>query len=127
MPGEPGMRAKRVGEGVREELATLVAHELKDPRAAGAVVTGVEMTGDLRSARVRVRLLAGGEDLEGRRRLVEALGRASGMLRREVTQRLRLRTAPELKFVYDDGADRSTRVEEILAEIEADKRGRGRG
>jgi ribosome-binding factor A len=125
MPGEPGMRAKRVGEGVREELATLVAHELKDPRAAGAVVTGVEMTGDLRSARVRVRLLAGGEDIEGRRRLVEALGRASGMLRREVTQRLRLRTAPELKFVYDDGADRSTRVEEILAEIEAEKRGRG--
>jgi ribosome-binding factor A len=119
------MRAKRVGEGVREELATLVAHELKDPRAAGAVVTGVEMTGDLRSARVRVRLLAGGEDIEGRRRLVEALGRASGMLRREVTQRLRLRTAPELKFVYDDGADRSTRVEEILAEIEAEKRGRG--
>jgi ribosome-binding factor A len=125
MPGEPGMRAKRVGEGVREELATLVAHELKDPRAAGAVVTGVEMTGDLRSARVRVRLLAGGEDVEGRRRLVEALGRAAGMLRREITQRLRLRTAPELKFVYDDGADRSTRVEEILAEIEAEKRGRG--
>jgi ribosome-binding factor A len=124
MAGEPGMRARRVGEGVREELATLVAHELKDPRAAGAVVTGVEMTGDLRSARVKVRLLAGGEDIEGRRRLVEALGRAAGMLRREVTQRLRLRTAPELKFVYDDGADRSTRVEELLAEIEAEKRGR---
>jgi ribosome-binding factor A len=124
MAGEPGMRARRVGEGVREELATLVAHELKDPRAAGAVVTGVEMTGDLRSARVRVRLLAGGEDLEGRRRLVEALGRAAGMLRREVTQRLRLRTAPELRFVYDDGADRSTRVEELLAEIEVERRGR---
>jgi ribosome-binding factor A len=122
MAGEPGMRARRVGEGVREELASLVALELKDPRAAGAVVTGVEMTGDLRSARVRVRLLAGGEDLESRRRLVEALGRAAGMLRREVTQRLRLRTAPELKFVYDDGADRSTRVEELLAEIEAEKR-----
>jgi len=124
MAGEPGMRARRVGEGVREELASLVAHELKDPRAAGAVVTGVEMTGDLRSARVRVRLLAGGEDLEGRRRLVDALGRAAGMLRREVTQRLRLRTAPELKFVYDDGADRSSRVDELLAEIEAEKRGR---
>jgi ribosome-binding factor A len=124
MAGEPGMRARRVGEGVREELAALVARELKDPRAAGAVVTGVEMTDDLRSARVRVRLLAGGEDLEGRKRLVEALGRAAGMLRREITQRLRLRTAPELKFVYDDGADRSTRVEELLAEIEAERRSR---
>jgi ribosome-binding factor A len=124
MAGEPGMRARRVGEGVREELAALVARELKDPRAAGAVVTGVEMTDDLRSARVRVRLLAGGEDLEGRKRLVEALGRAAGMLRREITQRLRLRSAPELKFVYDDGADRSTRVEELLAEIEAERRSR---
>ena len=124
MAGEPGMRARRVGEGVREELAALVARELKDPRAAGAVVTGVEMTDDLRSARVRVRLLAGGEDLEGRKRLVEALGRAAGMLRREITQRLRLRTAPELKFVYDDGADRSTRGEELLAEIEAERRSR---
>jgi len=124
MAGEPGMRARRVGEGVREELAALVAHDLKDPRAAGAVVTGVEMTGDLRSARVRVRLLVGGEDLEARRRLVEALGRAAGMLRREVTQRLQLRTAPDLKFVYDDGLDRSTRVEELLAEIEAEKRSR---
>jgi ribosome-binding factor A len=44
------------------------------------------------------------------------------MLRREVTQRLRLRTAPELKFVYDDGSDRSTRVDELLAEIEAERR-----
>ena len=58
--------------------------------------------------------------------LIEALGRASGMLRREVTQRLGLRYAPELRFLYDEGLDRSLRVEELLAEIEAERRSGGR-
>jgi ribosome-binding factor A len=117
-----GMRVRRVEESVREEVAALISYEMKDPRAAGAIVTRVEMSGDLRGARVHVRLLEGGDD-EGRRRdAVEALRRASGMLRREVTQRLRLRYAPELKFQYDDGVDNVTNVERVLAEIEAERK-----
>jgi ribosome-binding factor A len=116
------MRVRRVEESVREEVASLISYEVKDPRAAGAIVTRVEMSGDLRGARVHVRLLEGGDD-EGRRRdAVEALRRASGMLRREVTQRLRLRYAPELKFQYDDGVDSVTNVERVLAEIEAERK-----
>ncbi len=122
MAAERGTRVRRVAEGVREELATLIAGEVRDPGAAGAVVTRVEMANDLKSGRVYVRLLEGGGDPARRMRLVESLGRASGMLRREVTQRLSLRHAPALKFFYDEGLDRSTRVEELLAEIEADKR-----
>ncbi|MBV9948975.1 MAG: 30S ribosome-binding factor RbfA [Myxococcales bacterium] len=130
---QPGARARRVAEAVREELSLLLAREVKDPRASGAVVTSVEMTGDLRSARVRVRLLdpsgagAGGDDRSKRRALVEALERASGLLRREVTRRLGLRHAPELRFAYDDGLDELSRVEGLLAEIEADRRRAGRG
>ncbi len=119
---EKGMRAKRVGEGVRVELASLLTNEVKDPRAAGAIVTRVEMTADLRSARVNVRLLEGGDDAARRKGAVDALRRASGMLRREVTQRLGLRYAPELKFQYDDGVDHLTNVERVLAEIEADRK-----
>ncbi len=122
MPGEPGVRAKRVAEGVREELASLLTHELKDPRAAGAVVTRVEMTGDLRSARVWVRPLESTEDPGRRKELVDALTRASGLLRREVTQRLSLRHAPTFRFEYDEGVEKSSRVEELLAEIERDRR-----
>jgi ribosome-binding factor A len=123
MPIE-GMRSKRVGASVHEELASIVANELKDPRAAGAVVTAVEMAGDLRSARVRVRLLEGGDDARRRDELLQALEKASSLLRREVTQRLGLRSAPELRFFYDEGADRTTRIEEILAEIERERRSR---
>jgi ribosome-binding factor A len=115
-------RVLRVAEGVREELASLIADEVRDPGAAGAVVTRVEMTSDLKSARVYVRLLEGGDDPQQRARVTDALTRASGMLRREVTQRLGLRFAPQLRFFYDEGLDRTTRVEELLAEIEAEKR-----
>ena len=73
---------------------------------------------------MRVRLLDGGGDASRREDLVAGLVRASGMLRREVTQRLRLRHAPELRFVYDDGVDRSSRVDELLAEIEVERRSR---
>jgi ribosome-binding factor A len=118
---DKGMRVKRVAEGVREQIASLLTDAVKDPRAAGAIVTRVEMTADLRSARVHVRLLEGGEDAARRRAAVDTLRRASGMLRREVTQRLGLRYAPELKFEYDDGVDHVTNVERVLAEIEAER------
>jgi ribosome-binding factor A len=121
MAAEPGTRVRRVAEAVREELSLLLSDEVKDPGAAGAVVTRVEMAGDLRSAHVRVRSLEAGSDPARRQELIQALGRAAGMLRREVTRRLRLRHAPELRFVYDEGVDDTTRVEQILAEIAAER------
>jgi ribosome-binding factor A len=121
---EAGTRARRVGEGLRKELASLLASEVKDPRAAGAVLTRVDVTSDLRSARVGVRLLEHGDDEAKRRALLGALRRAAGMLRREVTHRLGLRYAPELRFEYDEGVDATTRIEELLDEIAAEKRSR---
>lgn len=122
MATEHETRVRRIGEGVREELAVLLGGEVKDPGAKGAIVTRVEMTNDLRNAKVFVRLLEGGDEQGNRKRLLDALGRAQGMLRREVTHRLSLRHAPELRFLYDEGLDHTVRVEQILAEIEAEKR-----
>jgi ribosome-binding factor A len=120
---EAGTRVLRVERGVREELASMLADEVRDPGAAGAIVTRVTMAKDLRSARVYVRLLEGGDE-ERRKSVVDALYRASGMLRSELTRRLGLRFAPELRFAYDAGADKTDRIEAILAEIEAERRGR---
>jgi ribosome-binding factor A len=122
--GEAGTRARRVGEGLRQELAALLAGQVKDPRAAGAVITRVDVTSDLKSARVGVRLLEHGEDQARRRALLGALRRASGMLRREATHRLALRYAPELRFEYDEGLDATSRIEALLDEIAAEKRSR---
>ena len=117
-------RVRRVEKALREELASMLAHEVKDPGAAGTIVTRVELTNDLRSAKIHVRLLEGGDDPARRTSVLAALVRATGMLRREVTQRLQLRSAPELRFVYDDGIDNTTRVEQLLAEIDAERKPR---
>jgi ribosome-binding factor A len=114
-------RLRRLAKAVREEVAALLANEVKDPGAVGAVVTRVEMANDFRSARIHVRLLEATDDKARRRKLTEALERASGLLRRELTHRLCLRFAPSLRFLYDNDLDNTARVEQLLAEIEAER------
>jgi ribosome-binding factor A len=80
-------RATRVSERVREELAWLISREVRDPRARGAIVSRVEMTDDLKMARIYVRMLEGGPADEA----LEGLKRAASMLKREVTKKVGLR------------------------------------
>lgn len=117
-------RAVRVAERVREEIARAMMRDLDDPRLLLAVVIRVEMPDDLSLARVLVRLTSGGEDETARKRLLAGLAAASGILRKRVGGGVGLRRAPELRFVYDEGQDATTRVEEILAEIDRDDAGR---
>jgi len=117
-------RAVRVAERVREEIARALVRDLGDPRLALAVVIRVEMPDDLSLARVMVRLASGGENEASQKRLLAGLNAASGLLRKLVGQNVGLRRAPELRFHYDAGQDASTRVEELLAEIDLDRAGR---
>lgn len=119
-------RATRVAERVREELAALM-RELRDPRIAGVLVSRVELTDDLGSARVYVRRSLGATEERDRRDLVKGLEAASGRLRREVAQALSMRYTPTLRFYYDEAPDAVTRVEELLREIKTDETGRGEG
>lgn len=115
-------RSARVAEGLMQELAILISQKIRDPRARGAVVSRVDLSDDLRQARVYVRALEGAEDDAKKKELIEGLERASGVLRREATRALKLRVAPELKFFYDDGLDKRSRVDSLLAEIEHENR-----
>lgn len=111
-------RPARVGERIREELMDLLLRgAVKDPGAAGAVIHAVRVSPDLRHARVFVRAAEPDADEARRRRVIAALERASGFLRREVGARLGIRHTPELKFVWDESAERAARVEELLDEI----------
>jgi len=123
MPGEV-KRATRVGERLREELASLVAHELGDPRVQGVIVARVKLSDDLRHARVYFRMLEGGDDAERVKAAKLGLERASGVLRREVTDRAGLRYAPELKFHYDEGQEAGDRIEALLEEVRQEQRGK---
>jgi ribosome-binding factor A len=96
-------------------VARLIASSLKDPRLGFVTVTRVDLTPDLRYARVYVGVL--GEDEKGPS--FEALKSASGFIRREVGRRLRVRFSPEIDFRYDRGLDATDRVAQALAEAEA--------
>lgn len=124
MTDESGLRARRVAQQVRERLTSLIARDVSDPVLAGVVITDVELPDDLSTAYVKARLLVGGEDEKKRKAAMSSLGRAASRLRRGLGSALRLRRVPEIRFVYDTGVDAHTRVEELLAEIDAEARRR---
>jgi ribosome-binding factor A len=113
-------RADRVSERIRSELMELMLRgSVRDPAAKDVVVSAVRMTDDLSIARVYVRVL---EEIGSDRQdaVVEALGRATGFLRREIGQRLQLRHVPKLEFYWDEVVDSALHIESILEEIRED-------
>jgi ribosome-binding factor A len=108
-------RADRVAEAIREEIATFLNSEVKDPRVTGMVtVTGVEVTRDLRHAKVFVSVL--GTDTD-RASTFDGLASVASHLRAHVGRALRLRLAPEITFRPDESIARASRIESLLAQI----------
>ena len=109
-------RTNRLEESIREEVATLIASGLKDPRIGFVTVTGVQLTADLRQVRIRVGVLG---DQKARDTTLAGLRQAAGYVRRELGKRLRMRLTPEVSFEYDKGLDATDRVARLLDEVEA--------
>jgi len=112
-------RADRVSELVMKEMSDILLKAVKDPRLQAVTVTGVKMSDDLRSARIY--FVEMGRDECGPD-IQEGLMRARGFVRRELGQRLNLRSVPEIAFVHDKSFGYGSRIEKLLAEI-ADKDG----
>jgi ribosome-binding factor A len=106
-----GDRMRRVDEAVREVLSDAISLKVKDPRIGFVTVTAVETSPDLRRARVFVSVL-GNEGV--RKRSMQGLASAHGILQRAVARELRLKHTPTLEFVYDDTADRGMRIAELI-------------
>ncbi len=106
-----GRRAERLAEEIREQVARMIATDLKDPRLGFVTVTRVELAHDLGHARVHVGVLGGEAE---RRKSLAALEQASGFVRRELGRRLRIRHTPEIDFRYDKGLDATDRVARLL-------------
>jgi ribosome-binding factor A len=106
-------RTERIAEGIREEVARLLAREVKDPRIGFVTVTRVSVTPDLHVAQIYVGVLGDQAKRDG---TLVGLRHSAGYMRRSVGQRLGLRFAPELHFVYDEGLDATERVAQLLDE-----------
>ncbi|HEB98879.1 MAG TPA: 30S ribosome-binding factor RbfA [Thiotrichales bacterium] len=116
-------RTRRVGEQMQRELAVLIRDRIKDPRLGMVTVSDVEVSRDLAHARVYFTVLG---DEEARRQSQEVLDRAAGFLRGELGRIMKLRTVPELRFIYDESIERGEKLDALIeAAIEADAGKRG--
>jgi ribosome-binding factor A len=112
------IRIHRIGDQIKQELAWLIDHKLKDPRKGFITITRVRMSPDLRLASVYFSVL--GETKEAAVSL-EALNRANAFLRIQLRERIKLRYLPELRFFYDDSLEYSEHISRLLNKIHKDE------
>ena len=108
-------RNDRVAEAIREEVATFLSEDVKDPRIVGLVtVTGADVTPDLRQARIYVSVLGTPEERET---TMAGLASVATHLRSRVGRSLRLRLAPEISFRVDETVAHAARIESLLSQV----------
>lgn len=107
-------RQDRVAEAIRQEASVIIHDKVKDPRLGFVTITSVEVTRDLRFAKIFFSVL--GND-ESYRNTKQALDSSLGFVRSLIAKRLNLRFAPEIAFYEDRSTEYSVRIEEVLNEI----------
>ena len=103
-------RSIRVADQIQRELALLVVHEVADPRVGDVTVSGVDLSPDMRHARV---LVTPRRDTDGRAS-VDALNRAAGFLRSRLGRRVRMRRVPRLVFEHDRTLEHALRIDALI-------------
>jgi ribosome-binding factor A len=111
----PTRRQERVGERIHEEISEVLQKRIRDPRLASVTVTGVEVSPDLKAARVFISTLG---DRESRNSTLQGLQHASKYIRRELAHRLQMRFTPELRFALDESWERGMRIDELLEQLQ---------
>ena len=111
-------RMLRVAETIRRELSIILDRKMEDPRIVMATVTRVELSKDLKYAKVLVSLLG---DADEQSRSLKLIRKAVKFIRGELAYSLRLRAVPELTFELDDSAEKYIAIAKVLDEINAEK------
>lgn len=107
-------RANRVAEEIKKEITKMLRDEIKDPRIGFVTVTGVEVTPDIRYAKVFVSVYG---DADTQEQSLDALEKAKGFVRSEIGKRIRLRYAPEVSFKLDTSIEYGARIMKLLEEV----------
>jgi ribosome-binding factor A len=104
-------RTVQVGGLIQQEVSDLLTRKLKDPRLEMVVITGVDVSPDLKLARVYFSRYGRPEEV---RQAAEGLQKAAGYIKRELGARLQLRYVPDLQFLHDSSYEYGDRIEALL-------------
>jgi len=111
-------RQDKLREALKEEVSDIIHNELKDPRLGFVTITNVQVTHDLRYAKIFYSVL--GKDRE-RKNTKAALDSGLGFIRKLIAQRIRLRFTPEIAFKEDRSGEYSIKIQKILDDIKKEK------
>ena len=112
-------RKRRIEAEIQRVLSELIAREVKDPRVGNVTITAVNVAADMGTARVYFTPFA---SLNPHEEVRIGLTHAGGFLRGEVGRRLRLRHAPRLEFIFDDTADKASKLTGLIERAVKDDR-----
>lgn len=107
-------RTLKAAEAIRSVVSMAILSEVKDPRISDVTVTYVEVSGDLRHAKVHVSIMGD----EARQQLcLRGLQNSAGFLQSKCAERIDMRYTPKLEFVLDQGVKKSIEISRILREV----------
>jgi len=111
-------RAERIAQRVKEELSELLIFEVSDPRLNGVQVTHVRVDRELAYANIFFSALEG---VERKEEILEGLNHAYGYLRRQLAQRIQLRSFPQLRFNWDPIPEDADRIDRLITSLNTDE------
>lgn len=104
-------RAERISNRIREELSDILIYNVADPRLAWVSITDVQVDREVAFASIYVSSMEGSARAE---EILDGLNHASGFLKRELSQRIDLRTFPELRFYWDPTPEQAEHIERLI-------------
>ncbi len=113
------LRIEKLQELIKQEVGKMLLMDIKDSRIGFVTVTGVEMTGDLREAKIYVSIMGNDEQIKSS---LEGLNSALGYIRREIGKRIKIRFTPEISFALDKSLDYSEHIQKLLLKVQAEER-----
>ncbi len=113
----PYKRSTRVGDLIKEEVADIIMHKLKDPRLGFITVTDARVSSDLRHAKIYISVLEAVKKDE----TLKILMSSTGFIRSELAKRVKIKFIPEIVFKFDESIEYGAKIDRMLNEIKTSK------
>lgn len=117
-----GNREKRLSGEFQKEISSVISQKLRNkyPELSAIIsVTGTDIAPDLKSAKIYISIFDPNE--EKKQNSFEIIKQNAGFIRHELAMVMRLRTVPELRFIFDESMEYGTKIDKILEDLDAKK------
>jgi len=113
-------RSRRVADLIQREIATLIQKYIQDNDIGLVTVSGVDVSQDLKNARVFFTCMANKTDIN---HISEMLNEHNGFFRHELAQTLTMRSVPKIRFEFDYSLDRANKLTALIESLDKNNAG----